>query len=315
MQVWKQVKPRWWAALACTAVALGLWYGQPATVQPGLLAVNRLSAGLSHSEVSTPTHRMHYLQGGSGPVVLMLHGIFAEKDHWVDFARAMPAGYRLVVPDLAGFGSSGRNAALPYDYAAQLRYLVEFLDALGLQDVHVAGSSLGGTLGALLAAQYPQRVRSLAFVGSPHGLRSELPSDMDRAIDAGQAPLVPRTVVGFDAMFALVFAQPPFLPYPVKAVAQSQTLAQADSNQRLWDAQRNDRYLLDAVLPRVKAPLWALWGQEDRVFHISGTQRLRTLQPGAPVEVMPEVGHLPMMERPRESAKAYASFLNSLPKK
>lgn len=293
---------------------MACWYGRPAWVQPLLLAANRHSAGLTLHTQSTPTHQVHYLERGQGPVLLLLHGIFAEKDHWVDFVRALPDGYRVLVPDLPGFGQSGRDPALPYDYAAQLRYLLEFMDALGLQQVHVAGSSMGGALGALLAVQQPQRVRSLAFIGSPHGLRSAQPSAMEQAIAAGRAPLVAHDPAGFEAMLNLVFAQEPFLPYPVRAQAQAQALAQADSNQRLWQAQLRDRYLLDVELARVRAPLWALWGAQDQVFHPTGAQRLREQLPSAQVELWEGVGHLPMMERPRASAQAYARFLASLEK-
>lgn len=299
----------WYGLMALILAGVATWYVRPGLWQPWLLQANRWSAGLDHCIVQTPSHSMHLLTRGSGPTVLMLHGIFAEKDHWVDFARAMPHDVRMVVPDLAGFGQSGRDTALPYDYAAQLRYLVEFMDAMGLHRVHVVGSSLGGTLGALLAAKYPHRVISLAFMGSPHGLRSQQPSDMDRAIAAGLAPLVPRTEAEFDAMLALVFADPPFLPFPVKAWSRQQALQQADSNQKVWDAQVNDRYLLDRMLPDVQTPVWALWGSDDRVFHVSGAQRLRVLQPEARIEVLDGVGHLPMMERPRASAEAYARFL------
>lgn len=307
-----QTKMRWplyGGLLALILASAATWYLRPGLWQPWLLQANRLSAGLDHCVVQTPSHSMHVLTRGSGTPVLMLHGIFAEKDHWVDFARAMPKDARLIVPDLAGFGQSGRDPALPYDYAAQLRYLVEFMDAMGLHRVHVVGSSLGGTLGALLAARYPQRVASLAFMGSPHGLRSPQPSDMDQAIAAGLSPLVPRTEAEFDAMLALVFADPPFLPFPVKALARQQAVHQAPSNQKVWDAQVNDRYLLDRVLPDVRTPVWALWGSHDRVFHVSGTDRLRALQPEASIQVLDGVGHLPMMERPRASAHAYAQFL------
>lgn len=299
----------WPLVLALAVLAGGAWYGLPAQVAPWLVAANRHSAGLSAAVVDTGTHRVHYLQRGSGPVVVLLHGIFAEKDHWVDFARAFPEGYRLVIPDLPGFGQTGRDPARPYDYAAQMAYLQAFLDTLDVQQAHIAGSSMGATLGALLALHAPQRVRSLAFIGAPHGLRTAQGSDMDRAIDAGRAPLVPQDAAQFEAMLGLVFAQRPFLPYPVRAQAQAQALAQAASNQQVWEAQLRDRFLLDGVLWRLQTPLLALWGGQDRVFHVSGAARLRELLPAAQLQVLEEVGHLPMMEAPASSAQAYAAFL------
>lgn len=311
-------------ALALAAVLAALlaaaWYGLPALLKPPLLAANRATAGLSEKTVSVGPHRIHYLDNGNGSgqgsdkgvPVLLLHGIFAEKDHWVDFARALPGQHRIIVPDLPGFGESGRLEGHAYDYDAQVRYLLAFMDALGIAQAHLAGSSMGGTIAALLAAQHPGRVHSVAFIGSPHGIRSPRPSAMDRQIDAGRAPLVARDQAEFDAMMQLVFAQPPFLPYPILKSAEMDALRLAASNQRLWNAQLKDRYLLDARIAQVKQPVLALWGTDDQVFDVSGAGVLRERLPQARAVTLAGVGHLPMMEKPGDSAALYAEYLKGL---
>lgn len=85
----------------------------------------------------------------------------------------------------------------------------------------------------------------------------------------------------------------------------------AGSNQRLWNAQLKDRYLLDARIACLKQPVLALWGTQDRVFDVSGAGVLRDRLPQARV-ITSGVGHLPMMEKPRDSAAAYAGFLAGL---
>ena len=298
------------------ALLAAAWYGLPALLKPPLLAANRATAGLNEKTVSAAQHTIHYLdsgqRGGEGVPVLLLHGIFAEKDHWVDFARALPGSYRIVAPDLPGFGESGRHDGQAYDYDAQVRRLLAFMDALGIAQAHLAGSSMGGTIAALLAIQHPGRVQSVAFIGSPHGIRSPRASQMDRQIDAGRAPLVARDREEFDAMMKLVFAQPPFLPYPILKSAQMDALRLAGSNQRLWNAQLKDRYLLDARIAQLKQPVFALWGADDQVFDVSGAVVLRDRLPQARIITVPGVGHLPMMEKPRDSAAAYAGYLAGL---
>jgi pimeloyl-ACP methyl ester carboxylesterase len=307
-------------ALAVAAVLGALlaaaWYGLPALLKPPLLAANRATAGLTEKTVSAAQHTIHYLdsgqRGGEGVPVLLLHGIFAEKDHWVDFARALPRPLRIVAPDLPGFGESGRHDGQAYDYDAQVRRLLAFMDALGIAQAHLAGSSMGGTIAALLAIQHPGRVQSVAFIGSPHGIRSPRASQMDRQIDAGRAPLVARDEGEFDTMMKLVFAQPPFLPYPILKSTQVDALRLAGANQRLWDAQLKDRYLLDARIAQLRQPVFALWGTDDQVFDVSGAGVLRDRLPQARIITVPGVGHLPMMEKPRDSAAAYADYLAGL---
>lgn len=303
------------AVLACVAA----YYTAPALVTGPLHWLHRSASGLAAHQVSASGHTVHYLDSGRAsepaaapsPPVVLLHGIFAEKDHWVDFARPLTERYRVIAPDLPGFGESTRHENQPYDYAAQVERLRALLDALAVPKAHLAGSSMGGTIAALFALRYPDRVASVAFIGSPHGLRSATPSDMDRLIEAGKRPLVAHDAEGFDAMMALVFAQRPFLPYPIMHASERDALRMARSNERIWDEQLKDRYLLQERLPALAHPTLALWGEEDRVFHRSGADTLATLLPRARIERLPGIGHLPMMEDAAGSAARYAAFVGS----
>ena len=297
--------------LACAAA----YYGAPALFTGPLHWLHRSASGLSAHQVSAAGHTVHYLDSGraqepaAAPPVVLLHGIFAEKDHWVDFARPLTARHRVIAPDLPGFGDSTRHENQPYDYAAQVERLRALLDALDVPQAHLAGNSMGGTIAALFALKYPQRVASVAFIGAPHGLRSATPSDMDRLIEAGKRPLVAHDTEGFDAMMSLVFAQRPFLPYPIMHASERAALRMARSNERIWDEQLKDRYLLQDRLPALTHPTLALWGEQDRVFHLSGADTLAAMLPRARIERLAGIGHLPMMEDAAGSAGRYAAFL------
>jgi pimeloyl-ACP methyl ester carboxylesterase len=300
------------AVLACAATlalaTLTLYYGAPLRSKEILSVLHRSLSGLEENTVNSAQHRIHYLDTRSAarsadaavdetPVVL-LHGIFAE--------------YRVLAPDLPGFGESSRHAGHPYDYAAQVAHLGALLDTLRIPRVHLAGSSMGGTIAALYAIQHPERVASVAFIGAPHGIRSPQQSTVDRLIDAGQRPLVAHDADAFAAMMALVFERRPLLPYPVLFAAERKALDDAADNARLWDAQLRDRYLLGEKVGALQAPLLALWGAGDRVFDVSGTQTLQGLLPNARVSTLPGVGHLPMMEAPGDTARRYLEFLRAL---
>jgi pimeloyl-ACP methyl ester carboxylesterase len=297
-------------ALAAVAALAGAYYLLPQHFVAPLIALNRASAGLSEHTVQVGPHSLHYLAGGSGTPVILLHGIFAEKDHWVDFARAMSDPYQLLLPDLPGFGSSGRVAGQTYDYAAQVERLRAWMDAIGVQQAHLAGSSMGGTIAALFAQRYPQRVLSLAFIGAPHGIRTPSSSVMDGLIEAGaNSPLIPENEQEFEKMLKLLFAQRPFLPYPIAQRALADALRDIPGKLRIWNEQLADRYLLDTRIATIEQPVLALWGAQDQLFDASGAAVLQQRLPRAEVQLIPDVGHLPMMEVPRDSAQAYSRFL------
>jgi pimeloyl-ACP methyl ester carboxylesterase len=300
-------------SLAMVAALAAVYQLRPTLLHAPLVALNRWSAGLEERVVTVDGHEVHYLAGGDGAeTVVLLHGIFAEKDHWVDFARRLTPRYRVVALDVPGFGASTRLADASYDYPAQARRLHLIADALGLERFHLAGSSMGGAIATVYAVEHPGAVLSLAYIGAPHGVRSPRPTPVYLAIEAGAAPLVTATRAEFDAMLDLVFAQRPFLPKPIVEVAARRATRDPASDRRLWAESWRHGLLTERLLPRVAAPTFALWGAEDRLFDPSGADVLLRGLWRAQVVVAEGVGHLPMLERPEESATAYVRFLERI---
>lgn len=293
------------AIVGAYVVAPGLFLGP-------LVALNRSMSGLSEHVVQVDGHQIHYLDGGEGETVLLLHGIFAEKEHWVEFARTLTKEYRVVALDIPGFGESSRREDASYEYPEQVRRLDLLVERLGLGPVHVAGNSMGGTLAALYAIEHPERVRSVAFIGAPHGIRSPRASEADRRIGAGRIPLIARSEAEFEEMLDLLFGERPFLPRPIARDAAGKAVASAASNVRLWEEQRRHAYLLQDELSRLSHPTLTLWGERDRIFDVSGAEVVRRLLPAGEVVVAEGVGHLPMMERPRDAASLYLQFLRRM---
>lgn len=285
----------------------------PARLAPPLVALNRSLSQLSEHVVTLERHEIHYLDGGQGDTILLLHGIFAEKDHWVEFARSLTPHYRVIALDLPGFGASSRLPDQSYAYAEQVRRLHAFAERLQLRQIHLAGNSMGGTLAALYAISYPDQVRSVAFIGAPHGIRSPRPSEMERRVAAGEIPLIARNPAEFERMMDMLFVHRPFLPRPILQDAADKAIRLASSNVRLWTEQRRDAYLLQDSLPRLTVRTLALWGERDRIFDASGAPVLRQLLPTQQVDILPDLGHLPMMEQPGATAARYQAFLAQQP--
>jgi abhydrolase domain-containing protein 6 len=304
------MKSRWvWMMILPLLAAAAVYHAVPQLFFGPLVALNRGLSGLSERIVTVGGHRIHYLEGGEGETVLLLHGIFAEKDHWVEFSRQLTPHYRVIALDLPGFGESSRFDHQSYGYPEQVQRLHGLVQQLKLGSVHLAGNSMGGTLAALYAIEHPEQVRSVAFIGAPHGIRSARPSEADFRIESGEIPLIAASAHEFERMLDMLFVERPFLPRPILHDAERKALAGAAGNVRIWNEQRQHADLLHRQLHRLSHPTLALWGAQDRIFDVSGAEVVESILPEQQMHVMPGTGHLPMMERPRESASLYLSFL------
>lgn len=134
-----------------------------------------MSAGGSRDEqrwrstsLARPWGRLRVWQAGSGPPLLLVHGLGGSGQYWRGVARAVAGDYHIIAPDLAGFGGSSKGAAR-YDRRAHLDDLDAVVGELAPHGrLVVAGHSLGGLLGALWAERAHARLAALALVAAPY---------------------------------------------------------------------------------------------------------------------------------------------------
>jgi abhydrolase domain-containing protein 6 len=249
-----------------------------------------------------------YLAGGEGEPMLLLHGFGADKDHWTRFARHLTDDFRIVAPDLPGFGESSRDASLDYSPAAQVERLDAIADALGLERFHLGGNSMGGMLAGLYAAAHPERVQSVLLF-APAGVTRAKPSELQRAMDEGRNPLLVRSAAEFASLLDFVFVDPPWVPSSILDFLAARAVADRPLHEKILADWLGGQTPLEDALAGVEAPVLVVWGDHDRLLDVSGADVLRETRPGAEVVILENVGHVPMVERPEESADAVRRFL------
>ncbi|PWN57190.1 3-oxoadipate enol-lactonase [Abyssibacter profundi] len=122
----------------------------------------------------------HYNDTGEGPALVLIHGLGASQADWFTQLPAFERQYRCIAPDLTGHGGSSPDG--PYDIFAQARRLFALLDALGVQQAHVLGHSMGGAVAQSMALVAPERVRSLTICNSTAGFRPTTPKKLLEAV-------------------------------------------------------------------------------------------------------------------------------------
>ena len=291
--------------------AIGFVYLAPETATRSFISVERWRAGLVRKEIDLPdgTHYV-YLDGGQGELLMLLHGFGSNKDHFTRAARFLTPHFRVIVPDHIGFGESAHPQEADYSPVAQAERLHAFAKALGIQNAHVGGSSMGGQIAMTYAALYPDEVKSLWLL-APAGVWSAPESEVRKIIlETGQNPLLVGSEDEFAQIFAMVMNDPPFVPRPIMNVFAKERIRNYALEERIFK-----QLVADSVEERVsglKTPSLIVWGDRDRLINVATADILHRLLSNSQVVIMPNVGHVPMIERPRQSAEDYLRFRASL---
>jgi len=296
----------------CAALVLALavsWFLLPMAWARLLLALGRMKAGLHPGSLTVDGRKWFYLEGGSGPVLLALHGFGADADNWLLVAHGLTRQFRVIAPDLPGFGRSMTDEPLAFDITSQVERLHAFLQALGSRPCILAGNSMGGWIAAAYAARYPDGVAGLWLL-APLGVRGGPSSPLLDAIEGGvNSPFdVSGTRQFGERVWQPLFGKAPWIPYPLKKhyAVQAERLAR-NAPAMFRQVQASTESLESAALS-VSVPVLLQWGDRDRAVNVAGAEPLRRAFDSVTVEIQQGVGHLPMLEVPAASARLFRSF-------
>jgi pimeloyl-ACP methyl ester carboxylesterase len=270
--------------------------------------------GVEHRYADLPGVRAHYAEAGdpAGDAVLLLHG---WPQHWASWSELIPplaaAGYRVIVPDLRGFGWS-QAPGTGYDGETFARDQVALLDELGIEAAHVLGHDWGGWVTFLLGTEHPQRVRRMIACNTPHPWPRQRPSLLLEAWRSWYAALNaapgagPATVIRIaHALLTRGNVRDPFSPEEL-----SSYIGQFRDPQRAKAARDLYRYYFRAFREalsgnydskRLAAPTLLLFGARDiwvspRVVEHSEDYLDRAAE--MTVELVPDSGHFIINEKP-----------------
>ncbi|HEX2094682.1 MAG TPA: alpha/beta fold hydrolase [Longimicrobiaceae bacterium] len=235
-------------------------------------------------------YRIHAAEFGAldaEPLVL-LHGLSGSSRWWRRNVLALAHDFRVVVPDIIGFGRTRAPGGVPGmpDVAA---HLAEWMDRLSLRPVGLVGHSMGGQISVHLAARFPGRVRRLVLV------------------DAAGIPrrVTPRTLVRFaaDVTPPRRWGDPSFLPtiFGDALLAGPRAIMRALVHILCDDVR--------PLLPRIQAPTLVLWGELDTIIPVEHARMFQEGIPGARTVVLRDAAHNPMVDRPEDFNQVVRDFL------
>ena len=273
----------------------------------------RRRARVVRKTVVVDGRRWPYLEGGdlSKPTLVMVHGFGADKDHWTFYAPWLTKDYRLIAPDLPGFGENDRDGELPFDVASQAARLKGFLDALGIERPHLGGNSMGGWIALRYAIDYPGALRTLTLMNNA-GILGTNESELQRlAADRDYNPLVLANLEDADRLIAFVVHKPTRVPARLKPVIYADALRHRDLLDKIFwvIADEMEEKPLNDELGKVTVPTLILWGRHDKLIDVSCVAVLEAGIAGSRSHIFDHVAHVPMIEDPKATAEVQRAFL------
>ena len=274
-----------------------------------------LARDVSAPNSSTP--RVRVIEAGSGPPLVLLHDGLATHEMFLSAIDHLASSFRVVAPDLPGFGASEKPdpQRYPYGYDGFADSIADLAAALGLGRIHVCGHAMGGGVALALAARHPALVHKLVLVDA-----LVYPIDEHVLERAGRVPVVGgvlwRQLMGHALFRAYVegsvYAGCTKVPAGrIDAFFASFNAPAARQAAHATIVAKADTRPLVARLPRVTAESLVIWGRDDRMAPVEHGRRLARALKGR-FEVL-ECGRCPPDEEPATFAAVVTSFLQSSP--
>jgi pimeloyl-ACP methyl ester carboxylesterase len=276
-------------------------------------------------EVGTARLHVRRTPGPDGVPAVYLHGLGGSSTNWTDLAALLAPVAGGTAPDLPGFGWSEPEAGFDFSLEAHADVVARHVREVGAP-VHLLGNSMGGAIALILAARYPELVKTLTLISPAMPDRRPDPRRLsDPRMALAYLPLVGARVRAQLAalgpreraaqVIKLCFADPSKFPesrldelteeHGARAAFAWAAPAMARSTFgifRAWSAV--GKASLWSLAPRVRAPTLVVWGRDDRVISVRRAVRTTRAIPRARLLVLPRTGHVAQMERPIVVAKA-----------
>jgi pimeloyl-ACP methyl ester carboxylesterase len=260
--------------------------------------------------------RIHYQEAGDekAPTMILIHGFISSTLIWSEvFLPLAHAGFRVLAPDLPGYGYSDKPRGGEYTIESQARAVLGLMDRLGIEKATIVGASYGGAIAAALALDYPERIARLVLIGA---VSSDEPKKkfllrISRLLVIGDilTPLFLGSRWVLRKRVGQMYRRLGLAIDEHKLAARHHLLANANTHRamirtvRRWSANRIQR---DAQL--IRQPTLLIWGEEDTHIPLSEGFRLRDAMPNARLIVFRNCGHLPPQEYPEKFVEVVAEF-------
>lgn len=254
--------------------------------------------------------KIHYLEAGSGPNVILLHGLGADATNWAANTSLLARSFHVYVPDQIGFGESDKPL-INYRVATLVDFLDGFCKKLGIAKASVVGNSLGGWTAMAFTLAHPDKVEKMVLVDAAGYSFDRLgqPKPTREMLEA----LNPSTVAASKAVLGIILANKAMVTDGLAEQLFTGHLKHNDGYtiDRFIDSILRGEDVVDGKLGAIKAPTLVVWGREDALTPLAGGKLMATEIAGAESVILDHCGHVPQLECAGAFNAALLKFLNA----
>jgi len=253
--------------------------------------------------------RINYVEAGSGPVVILVHGLGGDWTNWAATIPALSTKYRVLAPDQIGFGKSAKPQ-INYRVGTLVDFLDEFCVKTGVTRATVVGNSLGGWTAAAFTLAHPEKVDRLVLVDAAGYGPARIGSPAPKREDLLR--LNPSTIEDMKQLLGGILFSKQMLTDAFVRQAYSGRMAKNDGytiNMFIESILRGED-ILDGKLGSIKTPTLVIWGREDFLTPLAWGKAFSEDIAGAELFVIDKCGHVPQTEAPQAFNKKLLEFLS-----
>jgi len=265
---------------------------------------------VAHKQVEVFGQKIHYLEAGTGPTVILLHGLGGDTSNWAATVPALASRFHVFVPDQIGFGQSDKPQ-INYRVATLVDFLDGFYKKVGVTKASLVGNSLGGWTAAAFTLAHPEKVERLVLVDSA-GYSPERTGGVKLSREMLLA-LNPSTLAGTKQIMGLVFYNKQMINDQMAEQMYAAKLRRGDGytiNQFIDSILRGEDYL-DGKVSAIKAPTLILWGREDALTPLAIGQAFAQDIAGSETKIIDRCGHVPQIECAAPFNETLIKFLSA----
>ena len=252
--------------------------------------------------------QIHYQEAGSGPVVILLHGLGGDVSNWAPTIPALAKQYHVYAIDQIGFGQSAKPM-IAYRVATLVDFLHGFYKQVGITKATLVGNSLGGWTAAAFTIAYPDKVEKLVLVDaagySPERSGLKLTRETLQLLN-------PATLADLKRTLGTIFYNKALITDATVEQFFAQKLKRGDGYtiSQFLETALTGQDFLDSKVKQIKAPTLVIWGRQDELTPLTMGEAFAQDIAGAEKAYLDKCGHVPQIECAAAFNTALLKFLN-----